>query len=80
MQDPLGILAKLSVAINVSLVMFVGRYLWPMGPARRLPGLAVALVVVVLVLVVLVLVVLVVLVVVLVLVLVLVLVVVIRPF
>ena len=33
--DPFGILKKLSVKSNISLVPFVGRWWWPLGPAKR---------------------------------------------
>ena len=37
--DPFGILETLSVKSNVSLVPFVGRWWWPLGPAKRVPVL-----------------------------------------
>lgn len=35
--DPFGILEKLSIALNVSICPFIGRFFWPIGPPRRIP-------------------------------------------
>ena len=32
--DPFGLLERISLALDVSLVPFVGRWGWPIGPAR----------------------------------------------
>eukprot|EP00322_Chrysochromulina_rotalis_P018503 CAMPEP_0115839044 /NCGR_PEP_ID=MMETSP0287-20121206/6050_1 /TAXON_ID=412157 /ORGANISM="Chrysochromulina rotalis, Strain UIO044" /LENGTH=390 /DNA_ID=CAMNT_0003292607 /DNA_START=8 /DNA_END=1180 /DNA_ORIENTATION=- len=37
--DPFGILERLSIALDVSLVLGLGRFFWPLGPARRTPVL-----------------------------------------
>mmetsp|Transcript_35988 Transcript_35988/g.99179 ORF Transcript_35988/g.99179 Transcript_35988/m.99179 type:complete len:370 (+) Transcript_35988:68-1177(+) len=35
--DPFRILERVSIKLDVSIVPFLGRYGWPMGPPRRLP-------------------------------------------
>jgi len=37
--DPFGVLERLSIALDVSLVLGLGRWLWPLGPAQRTPVL-----------------------------------------
>jgi 1-acyl-sn-glycerol-3-phosphate acyltransferase len=37
LQDRFGLMRRLSTWLNVSLVLFIGRWFWPFGPARRLP-------------------------------------------
>mmetsp|Transcript_117766 Transcript_117766/g.366922 ORF Transcript_117766/g.366922 Transcript_117766/m.366922 type:complete len:367 (+) Transcript_117766:47-1147(+) len=37
--DPFGILERVSIALDVSLVLGLGRWFWPLGPARRTPVL-----------------------------------------
>ncbi len=39
LQDPFGVMSRLSIALNVSVIFFTGRWLWPFGPAQRLPGI-----------------------------------------
>merc|ERR1712216_226 len=35
--DPFGVLEKLSVALDVSICPFFGRFCWPIGPPWRVP-------------------------------------------
>ena len=37
LQDPFGIMERISVMANISVVAFLGRWGWPFGPARREP-------------------------------------------